>query len=345
MERGVLHVKISMPIYATMLPLVAKIAPPTQQNNISIPFPIKVMLDGVNLKPLRKGDGTYIQITQIALDVSPKLLPSQDLINDNVKRGVHISIAMGNVKHDLFQAQNIHVSLTLHLQDLETFLYMQVSLDSPRVTAGFSSIDWSSIFYVSESNDNLQRKRVKMPFVNIASSSLFISYKGRIVGSKGTIAMSEYNGDSFTTSDDLSSYYSNIVLKQIPGFLTNVYILKTNVVHGTLVTAGKAALGATSLATSGASSIVGTALLDGVKIAIREGKSARNVATDDSYKVGDVSRGIVRGLSKATERGTQSRGSDGLDYIPGDFTVGAVKGIAEYGEIIKESSLQQAHLL
>jgi hypothetical protein len=337
LEREVLHIKILTPIHASMLSrstgtVQLQKVPPTQQNNIDIPFQIKVRVAKASLKTLRKGDETCIQMGEIALDISPTIVPSQDLISGEVKKGTQISLEMENIKHDLFQAQNIHTSLILELQDLETLHQLQVSLDSPRVTAGFSTIDWSSLFNETGPNDKVQQKALKMPFAKVVSTSIFVSYKGAIVASQATVAVPEFKGNSFTTIDDLSTYYSNTVLKRIPGFLANVEVLGSNVADGTFATIGRVALGASSVTTAGVGSIVGTAVADGVKGAISAGKSARNVATDDAYKFGDISRGIVRGLSQATKKGAQSRGSCGSDYVPGDFTVGAVEAIGEYGE-------------
>ena len=337
LEREVLHVKIPTPIHASMLSRSTGTAqlqkvPPTQQNNIDIPFHIKVRAAKASLKTLRKADDTCIQMEQIALDISPKLVPAQDLISGEVKKGTQISLEMENIRHDLFQAQNIHTSLILELQDLETLHQLRVSLHSPRVTAGFASIDWSSLFSETEPNDKVQQKALKMPFAKIASTSIFVSYKGAVVTSEATVAVPEFKGNSFTTIDDLSTYYSNTVLKRIPGFLTNVNVLGTNVLDGSFASIGRVALGARSVTSAGVGSIVGTAVADGVKGAISAGKSARSVGTDDAYKFGDASRGIVRGISQATKKGAQSRGSCGSDYVPGDFTVGAAGALSEYGE-------------
>lgn len=90
-------------------------------------------------------------------------------------------------------------------------------------------------------------------------------------------------------------------------------------------------MGAGSITTAGVGSVVGTAAADGVKAAIAAGKSTRNATADDSYKFGDVTRGVISGLKHATKKGAQSRGSDGSDYVAGDFTVGAAQSLGEYG--------------
>ena len=111
----------------------------------------------------------------------------------------------------------------------------------------------------------------------IADTNIFISLDGTVVGSNATIALPEFKGDSFTTSDDLTSFYSSAILQHTPGFLTNLNVLGVNALDGSLTAAGKLAFGATNVATAGVGSVVGTAVADGVRGAIRAGKESRNV--------------------------------------------------------------------
>ena len=332
-ENGVLAINIPSPIYLDMLPRGANTqqgAPRSQENDIDIPFPLKLAIAEVNVNTLISGSKSCVKMQQISCDIVPKVLPGQDLLSAEVKKGAQIAIMVRAVEHQLFQASNIRASLLIGLDDMETCNELNVSLTSVQVTAGFSSIDWTSMFDKTASENNTKEKSVKTPFANITGFSLSIAYKGIVVASGATVAVPNFGGDAFTTSHDLTSYYTNVVLKRAPGFLTNAEVLGTNVIDSTFANAGRVAmLGTSSLAGAGFGSVVGTVVADGLKGAISAGKTSRNADTADGYQFGDISRGLVRGLSQATKNGAESRGG-GDGYVPGDFTVGAATAAADY---------------
>lgn len=111
--------------------------------------------------------------------------------------------------------------------------------------------------------------------------------------------------------------------------MTNAEVLGNDVVEGTMANLGRMAMGK-SVKGAAMGGILGTVASDSLKGAIKAGKSSRNVGVDEGYKFGDVSRGIVRGLSTAAEIGASSRGGDGNEYVPGDLTVGVAKATGEY---------------
>ena len=331
-ENGVLAINIPSPIYLDMLPRGANTqqgAPRSQENDIDIPFPLKLAIAEVNVNTLISGSKSCVKMQQISCDIVPKVLPGQDLLSAEVKKGAQIAIMVRAVEHQLFQASNIRASLLIGLDDMETCNELNVSLTSVQVTAGFSSIDWTSMFDKTASENNTKEKSVKTPFANITGFSLSIAYKGIVVASGATVAVPNFGGDAFTTSHDLTSYYTNVVLKRAPGFLTNAEVLGTNVIDSTFANAGRVAMGTRSLAGAGFGSVVGTVVADGLKGAISAGKTSRNADTADGYQFGDISRGLVRGLSQATKNGAESRGG-GDGYVPGDFTVGAATAAADY---------------
>ena len=332
-ENGVLAINIPSPIYLDMLSRGANTqqgAPRSQENDIDIPFPLKLAIAEVNVNTLISGSKSCVKMQQISCDIVPKVLPGQDLLSAEVKKGAQIAIMVRAVEHQLFQASNIRASLLIGLDDMETCNELNVSLTSVQVTAGFSSIDWTSMFDKTASENNTKEKSVKTPFANITGFSLSIAYKGIVVASGATVAVPNFGGDAFTTSHDLTSYYTNVVLKRAPGFLTNAEVLGTNVIDSTFANAGRVAmLGTSSLAGAGFGSVVGTVVADGLKGAISAGKTSRNADTADGYQFGDISRGLVRGLSQATKNGAESRGG-GDGYVPGDFTVGAATAAADY---------------
>eukprot|EP00534_Pseudo-nitzschia_fraudulenta_P000639 CAMPEP_0201116588 /NCGR_PEP_ID=MMETSP0850-20130426/811_1 /ASSEMBLY_ACC=CAM_ASM_000622 /TAXON_ID=183588 /ORGANISM="Pseudo-nitzschia fraudulenta, Strain WWA7" /LENGTH=685 /DNA_ID=CAMNT_0047380695 /DNA_START=215 /DNA_END=2269 /DNA_ORIENTATION=- len=331
-----LFVTIPTPINAKILSkskgiVTSQTSPSAQKNAIKIPFQVHLSLSKANLKTLRKGDKRCIEMRKVVLDFSPTKIPPQDLLSGEMMEGAKISLGIETIEHEMFQVQKLQTSLMVELQGLETLHQVQLSLNSSRIEAGYSSNDWSSLFKESGPSNVVEQKALKMPFTKVSRTCMFISYQGSVVDSNATITVPEFVGNSLTTSDDLSTHYTNAVLNRIPGILANVNILGTNVVDGSFASVGRLALGARSLAGSGVGSVVGTAAADGVKAAISAGKSGRNMTADDSYKFGDFTRGVVIGMKHATKKGAQSRGSFGSDYVPGDFTVGAATSLGEYG--------------
>jgi len=332
-EREVLHVNIPTTLHATML---LKNTPgkmsSTQQNRISIPFQIRVSVPKATLKTLRIEDKSCIQMEGITFDIAPATLPSQDLLSGEAQEGAKVSLGIENIEHEMFQAKKLQASLMLEDQSLETLHQVKLSINSTGVGAGYSSNEWSSLFIGQRPIDGVKQKVMKMPFAKVARTSISISYQGSVVDGNATVAIPDFEGNALTTSNDLSTHYVNAVIQRIPDLLTNVNILGTNVVDGAFANMGKLALGARNVSTAGVGSVIGTATSDGVKAAIASGKSARNVTQDDSYQFGDITRGIFSGIRHATKKGAQSRGSDGSDYVPGDFTVGTAKALGNYGE-------------
>jgi len=328
-DQGGLSVHASSPVHVDILsPDAPVIDSNTEQSEIEIPFPIKIGIVQAFVKTQSEQDGC-VKLQQIALELKPTVLPQKDFLSAHVKKVTSLSLVVGDVVHPLFQARNIITSLMLRLNDTNTVHRLNVSLDSAQITAGFSSVDWSSLLHNKTSDGQVPRKVISIPFANIDEFSLSVSYQGAIVSSAANIAVPEFVGNSITTSEDVISHFSNIAIKRVPGFLSNAEVLGSNVVDGTMANLGRMAM-SKSVKGAAMGGILGTVASDSLKGAIKAGKSSRNVGADESYKFGDISRGIVRGLSTATEVGASSRGGDGNDYVPGDLTVGVAKATGEY---------------
>ncbi len=328
---GNLHVNIPSPVLAEMLSNTkpqASTSSSNQQGEIVLPFPITLGINQMSVKEIDGGDESCIKLQKLAVNLVPADLPShnQDLLSD-AKKGACISLSVADIRHKLFHVKDIKTSLLTPLGNIETIDQLCVSLDSANINAGFSSVDWSS-FLLEETG--VQQKILRTPHATIEKFILSISFEGTIIASHAKIHIPLFNGDASTTTDDLKSHYSKIVLQRAPGFLTNTEFLGGNVVDSSFSHLGQLAVGASSLTGAGFGSVVGVAVSDGVKNAIRSGKVARNATEDEGYKFGDITRGIMRGSSEASKIGASTRGSDGSDYIPGDLTIGAAAAVGEY---------------
>ena len=330
-ENGVLKINLPSTIHVNILSETrgnAQSAAVSQQGEIVIPFPISMGITQANVKIFTSGKESLLIVKEVVANILPQNMPGQPLLEDPfTKRGAKISL-LSSMEHELFRARNLNISFLVGFNDFSTVRNLHASVESATVTAGFSSIDWNTLFNSSEENTNLNI--ISTPFANFSQFKLSISYQGKVLATKAHIDVPSFVGNGSTTSDDLKSHYTKVVMNRIPGFLTNVEFLGNNVVDSTFANVGRAAIGTKSLAGAGLGSIVGTVAVDGIRSAISAGKSARNAASNEGYKFGDVTRGITRGLSQATQVGAQSRGSDGRDYIPGDLTVGVATAGGEY---------------
>ena len=330
-ENGVLKINLPSTIHVNILSETrgdAQSAAVSQQSEIVIPFPISMGITQANFKIFTSDKESLLIVKEVVANILPQNMPGQPLLEDPfTKNGAKISL-LSSMEHELFRARNVNISFLVGFNDFSTVRNLHASVESATVTAGFSSIDWNTLFNSSEENTNLNI--ISTPFANFSQFKLSISYQGKALATKAHIDVPSFVGNGSTTSDDLKSHYTKVVMNRIPGFLTNVEFLGNNVVDSTFANVGRVAIGKKSLAGGVGGSIVGTVAVDGIRSAISAGKSARNAASNEGYKFGDVTRGITRGLSQARQVGAQSRGSDGRDYIPGDLAVGVATTGGEY---------------
>lgn len=246
--------------------------------------------------------------------------------------GTDLTLNVGNASCELFELNAMKVSLLLPSRDFGSLRNLKVAFESVKVTAGFSNIDWTT-FFTQKSGNSAEEKLVVFhtPFPEIDSFPLSVSYKGKVLSTRSNIQLTAFRGDATTTSEHIIRHYTNVVLKRIPGFLTNVEFLGENLIDSSLRNTGMAVAGRATKTLTGAGlgSVAGVALGDAIRAGIDSGKKSRNANTSDGYKFGDFTRGIIHGTRENAKIGAQMRGDPGT-YVPGDLVVGSSKSIGKY---------------
>ena len=326
-----LSIQLLHPVYINVLPTAKKGEPSQNTENQDLPFPIKVSIRELYLS--QQGGKTRSRIDEARLNIQPFIFGGQDLLDETPLKGAKVSMNIKQVSSDLFHVADICFLFVVPLHDLNTLTKMQLSVSCMQVTSGFSSIDWSSLLSSKKEISSINATpNINVPFSQIGSFHLSISYEGKILASQSNILVPSFNGDASTTTDIVMKHYTKVIMQRVPGFLTNAKFLGGNVVDSSLqnaVIATTRVAGSVSMASAGVGSVMGVAVADAVRASIVSGKKARNVDTRDSYKFGDFSRGLVRGAQEAVNTGAKMRGGD-TGYIPGDLTAGSTRAVGEY---------------
>jgi hypothetical protein len=304
---------------------------------IDLPFPVHANVGELILTDTATNKSTTLKKTNLEL-----LLKVQDVFDVQRKEAIRVSLTIGGIHNDLFEGENFKLSMFVPPDDFYTLKQLKVSLGTATVTAGYSSIDWSSMFS-SSNHDDSQRTILKTPYATIEGFSLAICVQGAMLSSNAMIYVSPFIGNDNTSSAVLIGHYSETVCSQFPQFLSNVEFLGSNVAESSLSKMGMGAMAKSGagVMSGGVGSVLGVASLDGIKGRIAAGKKSRNADANEGYKFGDFTRGSMRGLREASKKGAGMRGdSNGDSYVPGDFTAGAVSGLCEYaGENKKKLSV------
>ena len=292
-----------------------------------IPIAIRIEINEMHVSQQDQSMCTRVDDTSIS--VEPFTFEVQNMLGEIPMKGANVCIKVKKASSELFRVDSVCLSCVVPLHDLETLNKLRLSVSSVQVTSGFSSIDWHSLFSPKKENSSANSHSINIPFGQIESFNLSISYEGKILASQSNILVPQFKGGTSTGSQDIVAYYTKTVLGRVPGFLTNAKFLGGNVVNSSLQTAAIRRAGR-SVAGAGAGSVVGVAVADYVRAGIESGKKGRNADGSDGYKLGDFTRGSIIGLKEAAKTGAQMRGGDNR-YVPGDLTAGSAKALGEYG--------------
>jgi hypothetical protein len=303
----------------------------TNNTGDQMDFPVQIHLNQLTI--INMGRDINLRVFNLHLGTRPSSNGSNDFqYQAQSTRGTDLTLSIGKASCELFELSELNISLLLQPRDFATFRNLKIGLESVKVTAGFSNIDWACFF--PQKNDCSGAKRLSIistPFPEIDSFPLSVSYKGKVLSTRSNIQVPPFSGNATTTSDHIILYYKNVALERIPGFLTNVEFMGENLIDSSLKNTGMSVVGAATKTLSGAGlgSMAGVAVADAIRAGIDSGKKSRNANASDGYKFGDFTRGIIRGTRENAEIGAKMRGDPGT-YVPGDLIVGSSKAAGEY---------------
>eukprot|EP00978_Attheya_sp_CCMP212_P013083 scaffold32689_cov46-Attheya_sp.AAC.4 len=271
---------------------------------------------------------TVLLARQLELTVKPSR--SMELSDEPKKSSIiDVIVSAEEAQNMILQLTKARVSASINTKNLGEVKNLVFATDeSIKIQAGHSTVEWSHMFYRDEKET---KEPTRLPNVNIKRLRLIISADFRIIAQKPTVLdIPSFEGDLDTTADDLVEYYSEQVLKKVPGMITKTEVFGANVVDTGLVTYGTyfMQVGAGGVA-AGLGAGIGVAVVvgaDGLLGAIQAGKESRG---GDGYKPGDFVRGlgytIVKTTKSAGEKRRAKKDGKGAEDHLGDFAVGTGK--------------------
>ena len=307
-----------------------------QSLEFELPFPIQITLQELHLKKFLPNNKHLIStIKQLSLSFNSVV---NDLLDEHSQKFVHVGVFMDGFQNDLIQLYNVKGALRFDPSKTTTIEKLSVSIDTVKITAGYSSIEWAYLFDRDDEH-NTSPMILHTPFVNIDGFELSVVVEGKLLSTGADLNIQPFVGDAKTTMEHLKTYYSGVVKQRFPSLLSNAEFLGENIVENTFTKVGIAKFGSGAIG-GGVGATVGVAALDGIKSAVAAGKKGRNADDNDGYKFGDFTRGLIRGGREASKRGAQMRGD--TEYIPGDMTAGVIAGTAEYAGNNKSKLVKSA---
>ena len=226
----------------------------------NIPIAVKIEINEMHVS--QQGQSTCTRVDDTSLSVEPFTFEAQNVLEEIPMKGAHVSIKVRQASSELFRVDSVCSTFVVPLHDLNTLNKLQLSMLSVQITSGFSSIDWDSLFSTKKEISSANSHSINIPFGQIESFNLSISYQGKILASQSNIRVPQFKGDTTTVSQDIVAYYTKTVLGRVPGFLSNAKFLGGNVIDSSFQTAAIA--GKMSIAGAGAGSVMGVAVADAV---------------------------------------------------------------------------------
>jgi hypothetical protein len=170
----------------------------------------------------------------------------------------------------------------------QVFQSLRFQAKDGMATAGFSSVDWDSVFF-GKGACNQPDPIVRLPFARVEALELGLQYHGVVVGTQTRIMIPVFVGTEMATSEDIIRHFKSAILRRAPAFLAKANVLGSNLGDTAASTAGIVALGAgSSIASASGAGVAGILAYDGVVGAIKSGKAARGVSVHEKYQFGDI---------------------------------------------------------
>jgi len=178
---------------------------------------------------------------------------------------------------------------------------MNSSISSVHFNVDKSSKDW-----LDNINDmiHLDRLRgIELPYAHMESFRLVASSRKKIFAKKYETQFVEFYGEADTTFNSMAHNYTNKLHTDIKVDQQSNREFRSDMADQVAIAAGAAILGASVVTPVGAAvSVASLGVRDGVGNAVKLGKESRGASEDDSYNLGDATRGIVTMARGAVSR-------------------------------------------
>lgn len=238
-----------------------------ESSNNSLPFPIIFHANKISIKSHDK-TGNHeenFEASNFAFNINSG---SSHENNDN-NSDDFIKLRFDEMHSDLMKLPETEFSSYFNLNKNE---FRNLSLTIPQtiyVTVGHSSLlemAGNAIF----GEENKKKVMYNLPNAKMGKLHFDFSYDATFVSGKGSkLEVAAFAGTPDTLSDDLIAYYHNRVIKQVPGFIRESYLLGANIVDTTV------AYGAFALSANPYTAVFGVLGLDAIVNTLDAGRKSR----------------------------------------------------------------------
>jgi hypothetical protein len=303
-------------------------APTRTALGFDVPFPILFNVQHVKLKSFTR-DGEVTKLSQLTAHVKPQ--ERDPFALEGIPQAVTFQVVLGSAENKLLKLDKTSTWGVFYTSDINTIHRFKLATEHAELTAGFSSMDWSSVF-ANRGATKEESEAMAMPNCTVDEFTIHLQYRGKVVGMRRTaVSIPAFQGGQNTTSKDLIYHLKKATLDRLPAMITNAQVLGESVTEMSAKMAGQGLLAANSVALPGVGAVVGLVAQDSIRGSIAKGKASRGAQGGEAYKFGDFTRGVIRSAKQSINKGAEIRtGSADSSYQFGDFTVGAASGIANY---------------
>ena len=306
-----------------------------------LPFGLHALINSV---VVYETDGKTVHTSIKAL----RLAAGPDLSKDGRYPigAVRTLVLVEEFNHDMLSLNRCKLSAVVHPNNLNRIDQVDFNARAIAIAAGYSVFDWKRLFATGDEKREPRKaaKREKrgtpicLPFVHVSELKIKIAVKATLVSTQdATLHLAAFQGNETTTLNEMLIWYTQRVLSNAPGVVTNANVLGFNVSDtaasyggSVMVTGALSALGSAAAPVAGVLGMVG---FDAVKNTINAGKRGRGVEDDDKRQLGDFVRGIGQLAKEAAQGGAVARGKsedEQADAI--DWALGATSDVTKYAD-------------
>ncbi|GKY99742.1 hypothetical protein MPSEU_000928100 [Mayamaea pseudoterrestris] len=307
-----------------------------------LPFGIHALAKSIKVY---NTDGRSVHTTIKAL----RFAAGPDLSEDGQQPtgAIRTLVMMEEFNHDMLSMNLAKLSAVVHPGNLNRIDKLDFDARVIAIAKGYSVFAWRRFFATGDERREPKKAKTKskkqnapiyLPYAHVHEIKLKIAVKATLVSAKdATLHLGEFRGNESTTLNDMIMWYTQRVLSNAPGVITNASLLGFNV-SDTAASYGGAvmlssAVGALGSAAAPVAGVLGMVGFDAVKNTINAGKRERGAEDDDKRQLGDFFRGVGQLGKEAAQGGASARGkSQGQQADALDWALGATGNVGHYAD-------------
>jgi hypothetical protein len=260
--------------------------PPETADPLEMPCNFKCSIESLSLLDTRYASAAPTVFEKV---FGTAQLPPKDPFHplQDVPKKVILIGSFEKMQNDMLILNNGQFRADIMDTTCQEFQNMYFQAKNGMASAGFSSVDWDSMF-LGGKNINPHSTVIHLPLCCIEPLELGLKYQGVMVGTETRIILPKFVGNQQTTTNDVIQHFKSAILRRAPAFLAKANVLGANVGDSAASTAGMIVMAGSSAMASTGAGVAGIVAYDGVVAAIRSGKAARGVSEHETYQFGDI---------------------------------------------------------